>query len=373
MATKLSQQTAVDVILAGNPTINSITGERDAAKIGLPGVSQLQGPELEGEYMFGSGADNKWSVGVSQGFNWPGVYSARRDAAASRLEVENARISAARIQLALDARLLMIDGVYATLRLDILGKLRANLDSVARAIDYGYEKGELTVLDVKKIRHELFQLDTRIAAARGDLDDVMASLNALSGRSDLDVDMSAYYPMPLLSLDSYTDLLSSDPEVLTLNLTGKSQLYESRAASLERYPGFSVGYRHAFEEGHHFNGFTLGIGLPSWGKNYNSKMNEALSHNNTRYAEALMESKKSELDGYYKQALKLQTLMNNYSKVVLDDEYIELLMLAYHGGQINVITMIQEINYYLSSTLDYLDTDHSYRILLARINRLSQL
>ncbi len=60
------------------------------------------------------------------------------------------------------------------------------------------------------------------------------------------------------------------------------------------------------------------------------------------------------------------------TKVVIDDEYVELMMLAYRGGQINVITMIQEINFYIEASLDYQSTDRDYRRLLARLDSYTQ-
>ena len=60
--------------------------------------------------------------------------------------------------------------------------------------------------------------------------------------------------------------------------------------------------------------------------------------------------------------------MKEYSANVLDEEYVELLMLAYHGGQINVITMIQEVNFFLQADLDYQRNDRDYREALVRLD-----
>ena len=43
--------------------------------------------------------------------------------------------------------------------------------------------------------------------------------------------------------------------------------------------------------------------------------------------------------------------------------------MAYHGGETNVITLIQEMNYYLQARQEYLDADYAYRAALASLNR----
>lgn len=368
-AEEMPQQEALKHILTFNPTLRTLGMSAAAEDIAARGASQLGGAEIEGEYMFGSnGADNKWSAGISQSFDWPGAYSARKRAAEARSLVAWMEIEKMRRQTALDARLLMVDGVYNTRRLSVLNLIRDNLDSVARSIDYGYKHGELTILDQKKIRLELFKIDDEINSCHQALTDVNARLRLLAGDSTLNVDLSNYDIIPLHAIDVYYNNADKLPEVISATANAEAELLEGEASRLSRLPSFALGYRHAFEEGAHFNGITASIGLPTWGHNYDKDYRNALAEAQTAQAAISSEQARTLIDKDYSRAIKLQSLMKEYSANVLDEEYVELLMLSYHGGQINVITMIQEVNFFLQADLDYQRNDRDYREALVRLD-----
>ncbi len=365
----ISQSDALEMIINNNPTIRTMTAGVMADAIGSKGVAQLPGLEIDGEYMFNqSGGTNKWSVGISQGFDWPGAYGARKRSAQAATDAGLLEIEALKRETSLKAQLLMNEGVYATLRLNTLKNLYNNLDSVSHSISYGYEHGELTVLDLKKIKIEMFKLDNEINDANVTITRVNNELRAMAGNADIEVDLNEYMPLPLLDYATYESYLDNDPTVVALMARANASRLEADAAKASRAPSFSLGYRHAYEEGDHFNGITASIGLPRWGHNYESDYNIAKSDVAKLQATLSTDTNRQTLRGDYDTAQKYSRLMNGYSKVVLDDEYADLLVMAYRGGQINVITMIQEINYYLESSLDYLSNDYAYRDALARIN-----
>lgn len=368
-AEEMSQQEALKHILTFNPTLRTLGMSAAAEDIAARGVGQLGGAEIEGEYMFGSnGADNKWSAGISQSFDWPGAYSARKRAAQIRAMAGWLEIEKVKRQTALDARLLMVEGVYNTRRLSVLNLIRDNLDSVARSIDYGYKHGELTILDLKKIRLELFKIDDEINTCHQALNDVNTRLRVLAGDTTLNVDLSNYDILPLHAIDVYYDNANKLPEVISATANAEAELLEGEASRLGRMPSFALGYRHAFEEGAHFNGITASIGLPAWGHNYDRDYRKALADVQSERAAISAGQARTLIDSDYRRAIRLQSLMKEYSSHVLDEEYVELLMMAYHGGQINVITMIQEVNFFLQADLDYQSNDRDYRETLVRLD-----
>ena len=368
----MSQQQALDHILANNPTLRNMTRSADAAVISARGAGQLAGAEVEGEYMFGSGAADKWSAGVSQSFDLPEAYKARRRAANAAADAVRGDIAIARRQTATEARLLFVDGVYNTRRIATLQLLKQNLDSVARSIEYGYDKGELTILDLKKIRLELFKLDNEISLCRQELDGVNASLCLLAGDSTLRTDFSDYQLLPLLSREQYIAYAQQIPQVAAARSQADALVLDARASEFSRRPTFSLGYRHAYEDHHHFNGLTASIGLPSWGHNYDADYKRALAENAIEQSRTEVDAAVLSVCSDYDRAVQLRQTLAAMTKVVIDDEYVELMMLAYRGGQINVITMIQEINFYIEASLDYQSTDRDYRRLLARLDSYTQ-
>lgn len=364
----VSRQDALRIILRDNPTLGSLRRAASAENILDRSSAQLGGAEIEGSYSFGSGTDDKWEFGISQGFDWPGAYSARRKAADAQSRARAAGLAVAETQIRLDAMMCIIDGVYNTRRLKSLTFLHENLDSVARSIEYGYNHGELTILDLKKIRLELFRLNNDINDCRGALSEAESKLCLLSGDSTLSVDLEDYDIQPFYSIGEYYAFAENVPSVHAALAQAEYNSLEADASRLSRLPSFSLGYRHAFEERHHFNGISASIVLPAWGRNHEREGNLLLAENSLSQASIALAEARRAIDSDYAQAERLREMMKQYSSVVFDDEYVELLLLAYHGGQINVITLIQEINLFTEASLDFQTADREYQRLLARLN-----
>ena len=87
------------------------------------------------------------------------------------------------------------------------------MDSLAHSIEYGYNKGELTILDLKKVRFEIFRLDTQIAQVRSERQKVESALTALNNGENIAVDMTQYDVEPLNALSYYLDKARQSPEI----------------------------------------------------------------------------------------------------------------------------------------------------------------
>lgn len=77
----------------------------------------------------------------------------------------------------------------------------------------------------------------------------------------------------------------------------------------------------------------------------------------------------SELQGEYDVACELRELLREYRGVINDDSNIELLRKALDSGQINFLTYMQELNYFLSARRDFLEAHYRYHIAVARLQR----
>lgn len=369
-AQTLSQEQALSTILSNNPSLKAMSGSGAAGTILARGAGQLSGPELEGEYMFNAkGGHNKWGIGISQKFQWPSSYKAQREAARAQAEIATTQYIIQRKDLEQQARLTIAQGVYAQAQLDILLSLEKNLDSVASSIEYGYNHGQLTILDLKKIKLEKFKLQHQIKTLTNDISEIQDKLAEMAASPDLTVDLKAYSPLPLQSIDEYLKYADGAPEVSLAQQQADVARLKARAESLSRNPELGIGYRHAYEDGTHFNGLSISIGLPSWGHNYNKDYENSMEQVSRILSQDLTGSIKAIINNHYHTAVDMQAIMKEYNNVVLDSEYPELWIMAYNGGQINVITLVQELNYYIEATFQYLDSDYRYRQALIYLHR----
>ena len=179
------------------------------------------------------------------------------------------------------------------------------------------------------------------------------------------------YPLEtLLSEEEYMRIIeSADQSVKAADASTKVAVYDAAAVRASSAPGFSLGYQHVYELGERFNGITAGVSLPVFSTRHKRKaaayqvqaMQEA-------YASTLS-NRISEMKSCRAQAVRLSEQLSEIAPVVLDKRPAELLHKALKGGEISLLTYLQELNYFLEAQLDYTDTLCGYQLLMARLNR----
>ena len=136
-----------------------------------------------------------------------------------------------------------------------------------------------------------------------------------------------------------------------------------------RIPGFSIGYEHEVEGSETFNGFSIGITLPMWGRKHQIKASKLEAEAALMDAEMALTRRMAEMDADRRQLDALRATIDEYEPVINDKTNYELLQKALKAGQINFLTFIQESNYFIAARRDYIDTLYEYNLTLSRLNR----
>ena len=104
-----------------------------------------------------------------------------------------------------------------------------------------------------------------------------------------------------------------------------------------RLPGISLGYRHAYEEMSHFNGFSVGVTLPV----YSRKHSLAAVRSRRMAAEFSSESLRMQLEQTvrvdFAGATTLRSQIALYAPVVENVNNLALLRKALDGGQLSLL------------------------------------
>ncbi len=326
-----------------------------------------EGPEAEFEHLWPAAGDtdNRWSAGISQSIDWPGAYTARRRHADAMSDASREVLRGVVLDKALAAKLLVIDIINARQRLEFFEEVTRNVARIDSLTRRAYNLEAATVLDLRKTRLALLDSQREQAAVRADIEALEASLTAIG--SIAATNNWTEYPNQALHSDYI------DPETLPEYRVAAAQTREAQArlsaVRSQAWPGFSIGFRHAYEEGTHFNGLTIGIRLPSWSR---KKRTEAARLE----AEALAGDHAATLAGVFAGYEALNTTARQigdelalYREFSGDDSYLPLLQKAFDGGELTVIDFLNEINIFRAARLNYLDLDYRYQLTLARLNR----
>lgn len=367
----------VEQILDGNLTLSALKVSNIADIEAQRAANTLAGPEAEMEYMFGSGTENKWSVGVSQGFDWPGAYRARSKAIDAAERVGQLTYKARYQDIRYEARQLVVRYNFAMQRLELLEGMIGDLQSISEGLDTALDHGLVTILDVKKAKIELANLII-------DRDKIIAEKQTIHGLMDELAGHVLMWPDdekniadgmlaeigPLKDLGEYVKIATeNDMNYQAALMSHEAKIADNAAMRASLAPSFSLGYRHAFEEGNHFNGFAFSIGLPSWGiKSYKhaAKAAETASMLNTY---ALQKSLTARIFSDYRRAAELRSRIAVMRQNGLDGTYMSLLEQAYKGGELSTLDYLREQTYYRESRLATLDLEEEYAMLLTSLNR----
>lgn len=342
-----------------------------ADKLGLASLSEslktesnLPDPEMEGEYLFAPGDEkNRWGAGVTWGIEWPGVYSARREEAMGKLTAAETAMDGERHLRLIEIKRRLLDYVLAEKKLAVLGEIGAANDSIMALSQKAERHGELTRLDMNKLRLEQASLRSAILAARDAREEAVAWLNVAycNDCSPLLEMMACELPEIIVPADFDTAQSSS---VAAARAEAEAAKRGLKVAKAEGYPSLSIGYQHTFEDGIHFNGASVGISVPlfsSRGKKAAAKaaIAEAEFKAEKAAAEAGMETEASR-----RRLAILAQQIEEMSAVINDADNVGLLMKAYRGGVITLVDFLNERNYFTNAALDLLSRRHAAANLL---------
>lgn len=365
-------------VVANNPSASAMLENIKASRLDMKAQNQLEAPELEVEHMFGEkGVHDKTGVSLTQSFDWPGAYRARSQASDASAEAMERLRQGSILDLTLEAKMVMLEIINTRQRLALVDSISANVERITAHTDEGFAHGIFTRLDVNRMKIERIQIADRRTALENRLGELEENLRGLNGGKDVSEIMKNLESFPierLENLDTYLAAVeTSDPSLAASKLSAESSRLASKAENLSRLPGWSLGYRYSREEGHSFNGFSVGMTLPFLRKNYSGKSAKSAAAASGFEYEAMLAQRQAEVRSLYNQALRLAQSNREYSQVFDQSNNIALLTKAYKGGQLNSVSYLNDINYFLDANEAYIESLYNYAATLARLNKYSLL
>ena len=363
-------------VASNNPTLAVSAAQGDAELIAMKSENNLSNPEIEFDHKWGK-EGTKWGIGVSQGFEWPGVYSSRKEA------IENASLALEWVNKAnyldklVEIKLLLIDIINVQKQLALVKQLNQQMDSLITKYEKSKLQGEATILDINKLNVEKISLSRKIKSLNNQYLVLESNLTKENGGKDISPILSSLNNYPeeiILSEERYEQLLiEHDPQVKQYSLMAKTQELNAKSIKLSKYPGFSLGYKLENELGNYFNGFSIGLTIPLFSQKHKAEAISATQkainlQNNAFEIERLCQLKVQRAN-----AIALYQEMLEYKPILENHNNINLLKKALDGGQINLITYIQEVNFFLEAQQDYIDVEYRYHQALASLNRYALL
>lgn len=362
-------------ILGSNPELASMQRAAAAENLGLKAENQLEAPEIEVEHLFGDkGVKNKTGVTLSQSFDWPGAYRARSRAARLGAQANELRLKSELRNKTCEAKLLMLDIIYMRRRLALLDSTYRNISSLLEYTEKGYRSGELTILDVNRLRISRLSLRSQLSDAHSAHLSLRGSLESMAGGKDVSAVWDALneFPAePVYTEEVYAAAVDEgNPAIAAARAQAEALRSRAEAMRMTSYPGFSIGYRYSREEGHNFHGFAAGITLPFLKKNYEAK---AAAEQAIAADFDIQSARLNALSSMYAlraEAVRLSADNEEYLRVFEESDNMRLLEMAYKGGEMNSLDYLTNINYFLEARMACLDSQYKREAAAVKLNAL---
>lgn len=366
------EETAL-IILRKSPEYKSETYSFESLKQVLRTDGNLPDPQINGEYLAAPSKEgDRWASELSWGLEWPGVYTARNKEADKKLEVAKKRLYANRLDKLSEIKILLLNYILCQQKLVLLEDLTSNTDSIYRLSIRAVKDGEITTLDLNKIRLEYANIRASKASLLYETATIEGELSKIMGENCKGVlsEMSLKFPEIILPTKEEMERLSlfaSEVEIANADIEATKQA--KKVATMEALPSISVGYKHAYEEGMHFNGALLGISIPIFSSRNKQKVAKAAileSEYNAEAAGKLAET--TSLQSLNKLTL-LKSQLDEIEPILENSDHNTILLKAYKGGVITLIDYLSERNYFTIASNELISLRHSAAVAQIELNK----
>lgn len=367
--TALSQSLFFPIIESVVNTNKEILSEEKSISSSLTASqaeNSLEGPEVAFEYLWATSSSNRWNIGISQELKWPGSIKTANAATEANADLSRMLLLAMKADKALSAKEAIIDIIYNYQKLDYYLTVQSHLQEIYRLSQKAFKSRNITILDLKKIEISLLDNEQQVSELLSDIERSKARLASLGSTTEYSDSIWQNYPLQLCDRPTAeTDRILYQIQAARQN-TSQMQL---KALKMSAWPSLSVGYRHAYEDGEHFNGISLGLNLPSFSQRRKKEALILEKESEALAIEGRIIDETSENEGIYKSVITLEKTIEKYRNLCGDTSYLTLLQNALEGGEINMIDYITEIDLFSQSHLNYLDMLYRKNLSLARLNR----
>ncbi len=368
----------VKQILANNKAVETTRLSNMSELESMKSENNLSDPEIGFEHQWGrKHIGNKWSFSIAQSFDWPGIYGARKEA----IRQSESAMGYLQAQIELDKMVeikrTLIDIINVKSNVALMEELFGYYNQLYDIVSKGFDQGEMTKLDVNKLDIEKARISGKLNGFNQTLNERMEALTALNGGDDCSNILSQLnsYPVATINSDDYyvTTIESNAPSLAYNRMSTAAASSMVKVVKRSWLPGFTVGYGYEYELGDRFNILSFGVTLPLFSNRHKTKAAQYNVMSSENEEKSILIDEIATMRATRKNAMILMDEIARYRPSFEREDNMQLLKKAFEGGQINLITLIQEMDYFLSARQEYMDMVYQYQILLAALNKYSML
>lgn len=350
----IAQSTSIESILReveqNNQELKALSQYAESRALELKSGNNLPDPQLGAYYLpFGEHSTGDYSeFQVSQSFEFPTVYSTRRNLIDKQTDQLQLDYQARRQEVLAQAKEYCLNLIYLNKRLttEILRVEQAK--EVFEQVKELYEKEQVGILELNKAKVAWMQEQFKIQQIESDQKNTTLLLKNLNGGAELRFSSDEYdISLDLADKGSvWQEKQVQDPELVKFKQQEAIAQQSLRLAKNRTLPNLTAGFNSQGVAGERFSGVYAGISIPLWSnrnkvKAAQSKVDFQQSINTSLSLQAYSAFEKQYND-YEIMFSKFQEYEATLSGLNSDD----LLLQAYQLGELSFLEYYMELRFY---------------------------
>lgn len=309
---------------------------------------------------------------VSQEFDFPTLYGARRLLAKKQHRVLNLEYQTKRRDLLLEAKIKCLDWIQLNQLKNVLADRLEKAQRLSELYQKRFEHGEATILELNKLKMEQMSLHADIAKNEAARQRVYQELLILNGNQPLLLEHLAY---PLVTTkfnaDSLrTHLLQTDAEVLAAKGYGEAAQQQLNVNKNSWLPRLTIGYRRNTEGDFISNGVQIGFALPLYTNQHKKKAAQAALEGALLRKANVQMKVSNEWRARQNELEQLRTSLSTYDLIFLRQS-LQTLRKIVEIGEMSLLDYYTEVDKIYEKWQDYINIEHQFQLVYAELTKNS--
>jgi len=327
-----------------------------------------ENPEIEYSKVLQSGTGES-EILVKQSFLFPTAYFLKCGLSKQQVSNLENEYSAKRQDILLEAKNVFLEIVYHNKQMKFFAERLEQVKEIKQAMETSFKQGNVGRMDYNKAALEYQDLSNQYNAILVERNNELQRLAELNGGVAIDVS-DQQYDQQYQVTDFQTlkaDFIANDPTIAQLNADvdiAKKSVAVQRSLTL---PKLSVGYRNINPGSNSVNGVVVGMTIPLWENRNKVKAQKANMMYKTEVVNQYQVAYTSALQQTYNRVVQKQSAYISLSDLLKSSNNNNLLFKAYKGGNISILDLFQELDYYYKLNTKWLEQEKEYYQELAKL------
>ncbi len=330
-----------------------------------------QGPTISYENLPGTkaGYGNKYSFGISQSFEFPGIYSTKRKIAKDEKILNTYEHRQFRQGLLLHAKLSYLEYIYLLKKSEEKTIRLRRSEKMYKSSQKEFDLGNVSVIDLNKSKIQYLNQTGKLNLVISQIESKTKELELLCGDKILPPPDTSYSIIISENIDTLIQQMKQlDPFINALEINkqvSEKQILLKKQTSL---PNFEIGYVYESEPEVAFSGVSASLTIPLW--QHNNAIKEAKAYDdyvNFQIDRSLSE-KINEIEKLYALKNHYAEILSEYRETLRNASNINFLEKALELGQLSIIEYINELSFYYNTIDEYLEIEFEYNKTDAILN-----